>query len=181
MSENKNNSDEEWLASQDARVKRLVSENEDLRRQLGMIADYHAKATVPPRWLSTPSKKSGHALACAQLSDTHFDETVNPAEINGLNAYDRQIAEQRLQRWAAKVCEMPRRLDHFKWDGILVPISGDLFSGMIHDELRETNVAYLPDSWSTGHPWWRLPSARSSTPTGRPISIASWATTAASP
>jgi len=74
------------------------------------------------------------------LSDCHFDEVVRPAEVDGTNAYNRSIAERRLKVWAEKVHELAHvRLAGHEWDGLVLMLGGDLFSGDIHDELRETN------------------------------------------
>ena len=41
-----------------------------------------------------PKKAKGHrATACLLITDTHFDEDVDPAQVDGINAYDRTIAE----------------------------------------------------------------------------------------
>ena len=54
------------------------------------------------RW-SKPRKTKrakNAATALIMLSDIHFDEIVDPAEVSGMNAYNREIALQRLQRTA---------------------------------------------------------------------------------
>ena len=107
--------DVDALARRNAKLRR---ENSTLRRQLDQsdakteeltrFLDFHdaitAADTRPPKWL-TPKKPRGkhHATLVAILSDTHFDEVVNPDEVGGLNAYNRVIATQRLERWAEGV------------------------------------------------------------------------------
>jgi hypothetical protein len=94
---------------------------------------------VPPKWLTPKRAKTSHATACGILSDTHFDEVVFPAEIGGVNAYNREIAELRLRRWADRFVTIARDyLAGLEWDGAVVMLGGDIFSGNLHD-LAETN------------------------------------------
>jgi hypothetical protein len=122
-------------------LERVTVEASELRRLL----DFHDAVTRanpdPPKWLTPKKPKSGHrATVVAMLSDCHFDEVVNPDEVGGLNAYDRDIAVKRLQRWAEGVVKVSRDyLSGVTYDGAVVLLGGDLFSGGIHDELRETN------------------------------------------
>jgi hypothetical protein len=143
--------DEEWVEEAsakpekaDPRIARLEEENARLSKQLGLIDGYHAAAGAPPEWMRPKKKpKPGAATACLQLSDLHLDETVDPAQVGGLGAYSRAIAEMRLRRWADKACEMGERHRH-EWDGSVVFLDGDLVSGSIHEELVETNADHLP-------------------------------------
>ena len=128
----------------DAATQRLTAENERLSRLLGLVDSYHSGAGTPPLW-ARPKKKyrPETATACIQLSDLHLDEVVNPGEVGGLNATNREIAELRLRRWADKACEMGERHPH-QFDGATIFWGGDMVSGAIHDELRETNADVLP-------------------------------------
>lgn len=122
----------------------LEAENRRLSKLLGLVDSYHAGAGDPPEWMR-PSRKPSpmRATAVMQLSDLHLDEVVNPAEVGGLNAYSRSIAEMRLRRWANRACDMGD-LHRHEWDGAVVILGGDFVSGAIHEELRETNADVLP-------------------------------------
>jgi predicted phosphodiesterase len=94
----------------------------------------------PPAWLTPKRPKKSTATVLLMLSDLHLDEVVEPAEIDNANAYNRKIAEQRLQRWTEKVLEMSRDyVAGIAIDGAVVCLGGDLISGDIHEELAETN------------------------------------------
>lgn len=147
---------EAYLASQvpdsralQARLQALQTENERLSGLLGLVESYKTAAIHAPRWaLPDRGKRKFHesaAIACMHLSDLHLDEVVNPAEIGGLNSYNRKIAEIRLRSWAERACEMGDRHKH-KWQGAFVFLGGDMVSGAIHEELRETNEALLPET-----------------------------------
>lgn len=140
--------DKDWVEAEavkaDPRLARLQAENASLSKLLGLVNDYRAAAAPPPEWLR-PKKKPdpGAATACMQFSDWHLDEIVDPAQVNGLNAFDRAIAVLRLKRWADKACELGD-LHRHRWDGALLNANGDFLSGEIHDELRRTNASHLP-------------------------------------
>jgi hypothetical protein len=145
------------LAAEDPaeqRAARYRRERDTARVQLGRVdaelaearrlLDFHdavARANPePPKWLTPKKPKAGNrATVVAMLSDTHFDEVVNPDEIGGINAYDRDIATMRLRAWATGTVKVARDyLAGVTYDGAVIPLGGDLFSGDLHD-LAETN------------------------------------------
>jgi hypothetical protein len=121
-------------------VDELTAEGKELRKTLGFFEQARKGPINPPTWEIKP-RKGGHAgLVVAQLTDTHFDEVVRPEEIFGLNAYNREIALLRFRRWAEKVVTIPR--DYFagvRIEGLVIPATGDILSGDIHAELKESN------------------------------------------
>jgi hypothetical protein len=81
------------------------------------------------------------------LSDLHLDEVVKPEQVNFVNAYDRAIAEARLRMFFDHVVELANEyLQGLRYEGIVLPLGGDLFSGVIHEELVETNAATIFES-----------------------------------
>jgi hypothetical protein len=105
-----------------------------------LITNLSSSELNPPKWLSPTRPGKGHrGTVVAMLSDTHFDEVVNPHELGGLNAYNREIATQRLQRWAEGIIKVARHyLQGVTYDGAVVMLGGDIFTGNLHD-LQETN------------------------------------------
>lgn len=112
--------------------------NSELSRLLNLLES--AGTATPPKWLQPKRPKGKHsATICGILSDCHFDEVVRPEEIGGRNAYNREIATIRLERWAqAFVAQARDYLAGLEWDGAVVCLGGDIFSGNLHD-LAETN------------------------------------------
>ena len=96
----------------------------------------------PPKW-AQPTKKAkrgSEAIVCTMLSDAHFDEVVNPEEVNGMNAYNREIAVLRLKRYFSKVAALPHHyLAGPSYKGAVIFMGGDMLSGDIHDELAQSN------------------------------------------
>lgn len=126
-------------------VEELTAEGKELRKLLGFYTEVRNAPIAPPRWEVKPRGRADHAgLVVAQLTDTHFDEVVRPEEVFFLNAYNREIAVARLRLWTEKVATLPR--DYFagvKIEGLVVLATGDLLSGDIHAELRESNETPL--------------------------------------
>lgn len=122
-------------------LKSATAEIVDLRARLDLIEQVTDLKPRAPRWLTPKKARSGHhATVCTILSDSHFDETVNPDEVSGINAYDRDIATLRLRRYFDQVCTVSRDyLAGVTFDGAVLMLGGDLVSGDIHEELKETN------------------------------------------
>lgn len=102
---------------------------------------------IVPDWTRKPgARKPGRhrGTLTLQLSDTHFDEVVDPEQMYGYNAYDRRIAELRLHATAEKTIDMSRTyFGGVDYDGLVIMATGDIFSGDIHEELARTNQTSL--------------------------------------
>lgn len=120
---------------------KLEAQIAELTRLLDVVETAEGAAIQPPKWLApTRSNKAKKATLVVMLSDTHFDEVVEPNEVDYLNAYNRRIAEQRLRAWAENTIKMARHyLAGLTYDGVVVILGGDIFSGDIHEELAQTN------------------------------------------
>jgi hypothetical protein len=92
--------------------------------------------TMPRR--SKPARPNS-ATAVVVLSDWHVEETVTREQTAGLNAYDLDIADRRIDELARRIgvlVEHERQL--VKIDRIVIAALGDFISGHIHEELVET-------------------------------------------
>lgn len=122
-------------------VARLTEQLASVQRALTFVEHVESQHLQPIEW-AMPKKPSSKASATLMLmlSDLHLDEVVEPAEVEGLNAYNRAIARIRLERWCANVIKLSRHyLAGMKYDGCVVMLGGDIFSGDIHEELQQTN------------------------------------------
>lgn len=74
-------------------------------------------------------------------SDWHWGEVVDKRETGGLNWFDRETAERRVANLVNRTITLLR--DYAgrapEYPGIWVLLGGDMVSGLIHDELVETN------------------------------------------
>lgn len=148
--------DPEALLAQDAaidaavkqRTRYLTSENKRLSGELKELAKLvrfydlarHERIRVPA-WRRSTGRAGQHVgTVMAQMADWHLDEVVNPAEVLGLGKYNREIARRRAGLWAEKVVTLPREyMRGLDIKGLVIPATGDLFTGYIHDELEQTN------------------------------------------
>lgn len=100
------------------------------------------KPTVPA-WTTPKSEVTEHGCPTLFLSDFHWMETINPAEIFYSNKYNRAIAVERFRRVIDKTIYLLRdklkSTTRMPFPGIVVILGGDMVSGMIHPELQETN------------------------------------------
>lgn len=125
-----------------------------LRGQLGNMAKEQVSAHAlreiihgcadepanPPSWRF--KQTSGHTTGIPLLfaSDWHWDEFVNPAQISGGNAYDHRIAVDRAKRCFGTFINLTtNHLSKPSYDYSTLALGGDMLSGNIHEELRETN------------------------------------------
>jgi len=119
---------------------RLRTQLDEANRALSVVSSAETVSLQPPKWMSPTKPKTSAATLLLMLSDTHFDEVVKPEEVEGLNAYDRHIAVMRLEAWAKNVVNVARNyLAGVTYDGVVLMLGGDIFSGDIHEELAETN------------------------------------------
>lgn len=142
------------LADENGRLRRTIANQQERIDALERMAEYSGRALKTPAWLArTPKKSEKVATLVTVLSDCHFDEVVNPAELDGRNAYDRRIAEIRLERYFTHVCSLAQDyLTGMTYDGVVLMLGGDLISGDIHEELQDTNDAQTLDTvlhWSS--------------------------------
>ncbi len=81
------------------------------------------------------------------ISDVHLDEVVDPSEINGVNEFNRDIGIQRLRHTFTTAIDLTKRyLVKPQYDGFICAFGGDIVSGMIHEELAETNDARINET-----------------------------------
>lgn len=128
----------------DSAINELQKRNDELatlRRALDVVQRIETSDLQPPNWLLPRDKKRTQAATLmVMLSDLHLDEVVLPEEVDGLNAYNRDIAEIRLRAWTVNTIKMARaHLSGLRYDGIVLLLGGDIFSGDIHEELQQTN------------------------------------------
>ena len=124
-----------------AELATLAKDLVETRSLLDLYKHVSEEPIVVPEW-KLPARDGGphRGIVMASLADWHLDEVVNPAEILGLNAYNREIALQRVRRWTEKVVTLPREyVNGLDIEGLVIFATGDLFTGEIHPELVQTN------------------------------------------
>jgi hypothetical protein len=141
----------ERIADESRQLKRLEADNRvllaevnELRRLAGFYQSVRNEPIKIPRWQARGGKGKHSGVVVAQITDWHLDEVVNPHEMLGMNAYNTTIAEMRMRRWVDKVVTLPREyMAGLTIEGLVIPATGDLFTGDIHAELKESNERKL--------------------------------------
>jgi hypothetical protein len=119
----------------------LENENRELTSRLALLQRIDSIVVEPPRWALAAKKGALHAgVPTLMLSDCHWDEIVNPEEVEGSNKYNRKIAIMRLKRVLSGTIDLLRNyVAGLKYEGFTLLLGGDHFSGNIHEELQQTN------------------------------------------
>jgi hypothetical protein len=142
---------EEFRQSHDAAVQ-LAAANEKIRNlEEQLLTDAFVRSkilqvadTTPqiPDWTTKPPGKISDLTGVPTLfaSDWHWGEVVRPGEIGGVNEYNLAIAHKRAETMLAVTIELlTKHLSSARYPGICLILGGDMLSGDIHDELKETN------------------------------------------
>jgi hypothetical protein len=140
------------LRAKDRQVKHLMSQAMDDARWERILRGIEAKAAgirhVKPLRFDPPArdKRAMAGVATLFISDTHWGETVDIQQTMGLNEYNLDIANERLQRVFTKALELCFTHMSGQWyEGCVVQLGGDMVSGIIHEELTRTNDAEITD------------------------------------
>ncbi|MDX2221136.1 MAG: hypothetical protein SFV21_00215 [Rhodospirillaceae bacterium] len=123
-------------------LSRKLNDADDLRSSIfGLVKP----APERPGWsIATRPGAKGPGTPMLFLSDLHFGETIKSNEVHGLNAFNLEIARQRLVRAAERTLDLClHHMTNPRYEQIVVMLGGDLVSGDIHD-LRETNDGTTP-------------------------------------
>lgn len=131
-----------------ARLNEALSKQVLNQRYQDFVADVASRPITVPEWVTTPATGEKHVvIPTISFSDWHFDEQVFPAQIQNANGYNREIAERRLKNYFNNTVAVSFQfLSGFRYPGIIWPWLGDIFSGNIHEELRNTNADVMLSS-----------------------------------
>lgn len=99
-----------------------------------------ARPDVPSWIIDPPKAKHSPGVPTLFASDWHWGEVVDPEQINGVNKFNLRIAHARAKKLVERTIDLLRNhMVRPDYPGIVFPLGGDMVSGDIHDELRETN------------------------------------------
>lgn len=95
----------------------------------------------PPAWLvSSSPPKSSPGVPTLLCSDWHWGEVIQPSQVGGVNEYNLEIAHDRARQLVLRAIDLLNsHMVNPKYPGIVFALGGDMVSGDIHDELRDTN------------------------------------------
>ncbi len=133
------------------RVRQLERELKEINRDKDTAEDVRetiyklsAQSINPPKWISEARRHGPPGVPMTMWSDWHWGEVVNKVEVGGVNSFNRTIAKQRLHTLVETTVDIAtRHMVRPKYPGIVICLAGDMITGNIHDELRETNEGYV--------------------------------------
>jgi hypothetical protein len=118
-------------------LKKGVLSEERVKREIIKIAGLRPKNY---QWAVKRDKGSRNAVVpSVMVSDIHYGECIDPAQIMGVNEYNLSIADHRINTFAKNTVSLLRDTISLEYPGIHVALNGDLLSGNIHEELSATN------------------------------------------
>ncbi len=88
-----------------------------------------------------PRKDSAsESIAFAIASDWHVEEVVRPETVNGLNTFNLDVADSRINRFFKSILKLVQIQRHgTQIDTLVLALLGDMITGYIHEELMEGN------------------------------------------
>lgn len=131
-----------------AEVGRLRTENtllksyrdtaEKIREEVYGLASLE---TETPAWALTRGKTKGlTGVPMTIWSDWHWGETVQRAQVGGVNEFNQSVAEKRVQHLVQTTINLAKHhMVNPVYPGIVVALGGDMITGAIHEELAVTN------------------------------------------
>lgn len=121
------------------KAQRDANTQDDIREGIFGLA---AANPDPPAWTHSATHLPGHpGVPTLFLSDIHYAEMVQPSIDNGQNWYNCSVAHERLRVAVEKTILLTKTCMRYEGDlpGIVLALGGDMISGNIHQELKETN------------------------------------------
>lgn len=143
---------DEVAAEREKRIVHLATERELLKAVKGersfrsflgdLISDVARPFTPPPvPKLPAASKRKHERFPLLHLSDWHFEETVRPQAVLGLNEYSIPTACRRAYRIVQSARHWHRTYSNtFRCPSLKVALNGDMITGTLHGLERHTGA-----------------------------------------
>lgn len=126
-----------------SRLQDALTQLEQCRYELSVaLAVNDERPAIEPIAIRAREQTSGlrEATAVALASDWHIEETVEPEKVNGVNAYNLDIARRRCERYFSGLSYLIRyHQDHFAIRDLILWLGGDLITGYLREEDLESN------------------------------------------
>jgi hypothetical protein len=137
----------ENLSKRTKELKDAREEIQKLTRKIEIFSDINTQRIDPQKVFLPGSSKKGTGIATVLHSDVHLDECVEPAEIGFVNAYSREIADARLDKFFKSIVRLSRDyIAGINIEALVFAMGGDMISGIIHEELAATNCFPISDT-----------------------------------
>lgn len=120
---------------------RLIQRSNDSAEKVRKeIYDLKEVSPEPPKWLIKARDPKSSGVPVAILSDVHKGERVFADQVGGVNEFNRVISRARLKTWLSALLDLTKHhMVKPDYPGLILMLLGDMITGCIHDDLRETN------------------------------------------
>lgn len=125
------------------KITTLGNQNEELKKRQEFLnginienLDSLEKFTIDPKY-----NQKDEVIAISALSDVHIEEPVVKSVVSGLNEYNLEIAQKRLELYFKRLLFMVNqsRKAGYTVNNLVLALLGDFITGYIHEELEEAN------------------------------------------
>ncbi len=104
-------------------------------------AEYFEKRDIQPLEIVRTTDKPGETAVLALASDWHVGARFRAEETNGFNAFDIDIATDRIQNYFSKLCDELERLRTVRTvTSFTLCLLGDMIEGALHEDARRPGV-----------------------------------------
>lgn len=137
--EESNRLHQQQLAESNTKLKQYAEALEQARKERDAALTISKQRVVATK---IEAKKDGEseATAFAVAGDWHAEETVLGKTVNGLNEFNLDIADARIERFFQSVLRLTEiERAGTRIDNLVVNLLGDMMTGYIHEELQEMN------------------------------------------
>ncbi|MFW6247057.1 MAG: hypothetical protein ACOC22_02680 [bacterium] len=120
--------------------KKLLDKYNEKEQQNDLLLGIQSDITQYERPEPITKDSKGNAVAIAIHSDVHAEENVEKDVVLGLNEYNPDICKEREERFfklLLKIINHHRK--NYTIDTLVLGLLGDMISGYIHEDLRESN------------------------------------------
>ena len=121
------------------KTEKQLAEGLNLRQEVFRLPEIEL---TPPAWtLRSDLHSTGESVPILMFSDAQWGESISARELDGINAFNIEIAQDRYRMMIEKTIDLS---NHHMGSKLVFPCiyylrGGDMISGNIHQELRETN------------------------------------------
>jgi len=151
----------EQLEAEIARLKADASHPDAIAHALGLVREHKID---PPDWVLRPHRSDDTpGVPVCLWSDWHIGETVDPAQVYSMNAFNEGVAEERIRRLVERTIHLAcERMVNPRYPGIVVWLGGDMVSGWLHHELVATDWCppTVAVAWCVSRLRWALTQLR---------------------
>lgn len=144
--------EQHFLRRENTQLKKQINDILDEQIKNSKLSEFAAHLSANPvkipKWLSPKKTKTRDtAVPMIFMSDWHLDEVVNKDQMGGVNEFNRKIAEVRCQNFFDNGVRLAKHfIKGIEYEGVYLLLGGDIFSGNIHEELKNTNETTIIES-----------------------------------